>query len=128
MEKDSYADLNLENDDVYLSGFIYKDNQLITNISNKKQVLFLDLIIKNKIKIISYQKSGYSLCHWNEKYSIIIGNSLQIINMEKKEVVKDNDIKRNFYAFKKIKCPLFGEALIVTDDRKSLDLLTIYSK
>ena len=29
---------------------------------------------------------------------------------------------------KKIKCPLFGEALIVTDDRKSLDLLTIYSK
>ena len=48
--------------------------------------------------------------------------------MEKKEVVKDNDIKRNFYSFKKIKCLLFGEALIVTDDRKSLDLLTIYSK
>ena len=128
LEKESYTDLNIEDDDVYLSGFIYKDNQLITNISNKKQVLFLDLIIKNKIKIISYQKSGYSLCHWNEKYSIIIGNSLQIINMEKKEVVKDNDIKRNFYAFKKIKCPLLGEALIVTDDRKSLDLLTIYSK
>lgn len=128
LEKDSYTDLNIEDDDVYLSGFIYKDNQLITNISNKKQVLFLDLITKNKIKIISYQKSGYSLCHWNERYSIIIGNSLQIINMEKKEVVKDNDIKRNFYAFKKIKCPIFGEALIVTDDRKSLDLLTIYSK
>ena len=128
LEKESYTDLNIEDDDVYLSGFIYKDNQLITNISNKKQVLFLDLIIKNKIKIISYQKSGYSLCYWNEKYSIIIGNSLQIINMEKKEVVKDNDIKRNFYAFKKIKCPLLGEALIVTDDRKSLDLLTIYSK
>ena len=128
LEKESYTDLNIEDDDVYLSGFIYKDNQLITNISNKKQVLFLDLITKNKIKIISYQKSGYSLCHWNEKYSIIIGNSLQIINMEKKEVVKDNDIKRNFYAFKKIKYPLFGEALIVTDDRKNLDLLTIYSK
>jgi hypothetical protein len=128
LEKESYTDLNIEDDDVYLSGFIYKDNQLITNISNKKQVLFLDLITKNKIKIISYQKSGYSLCHWNERYSIIIGNSLQIINMEKKEVVKDNDIKRNFYSFKKIKCPLLGEALIVTDDRKSLDLLTIYSK
>ena len=127
-KNENHIKLNLEKTDIYLSGFLYKDNQLVANNSYDKSILIFDLVNKIKKGLISYTNSGYSLLHWNDKYTIVMGNNIEIIDLEKNESVKRISYTNSLYGVKKIKSQLFGEAIISSDSKQNLVLFSLFNK
>ena len=128
LENEKFSDLNLEKDDNYSSGFVYKDHQLFVNISNKKKIIVLDLISKDIYKIIDLPYNGFSLIQWSDRYGIIGSCEIEIIDLEKREIVGFFSVKNILYGIKKIKNNFFGEGLISCDEKKIVSLFCIYNK
>ena len=128
LEDESFSDLNKEKDDNYLSGFVYKDHQLFVNIANKKQLIILDLISRDIYNIINLPYSSFSLIQWSDRYGIIGSNDLEIIDLEKKEIVGFLNVSNTLYGIKKIKDSFFGEGFISCDQKKIVILFCVYNK
>ena len=128
LENENFSDLNMEKDDNYLSGFIYKDHQLFVNITNKKQIIVLNLINRDIDKIINLPYSSFSLIQWSDRYGIVGSNDLEIVDLEKMEVVGFLNVKNTLYGIKKIKNEFFGEGFISCDEKKIVSLFCVYNK
>ena len=128
LEDEIFSDLNKEKDDNYLSGFVYKDHKLFVNIRNKKQLLILDLKTRDMDKIINLPYSSFSLIKWSDRYGIIGSNDLEIIDLEKKEIIGFLNVNNTLHGIKKIKNSFFGEGLITCDEKKLVCLFCIYNK
>ena len=128
LENENFSDLNMEKDDNYLSGFIYKDHQLFVNITNKKQIIVLNLINRDIDKIINLPYSSFSLIQWSDRYGIVGSNDLEIVDLEKMEVVGFLNVKNTLYGIKKIKNDFFGEGFISCDEKKIVNLFCVYNK
>ena len=127
-EEESYTELKFEKTDNFLSGFLYQDKTLVANIVDKKQILILDLIEKTEYKLIDLTSTGYSLIHWNEKYAIIGGKNIEIIDLGNKEIIKCFEMTDILYSIKKIKNNFFGEGLIAFDEKNNFNLFCVYGK
>jgi hypothetical protein len=127
-EEESYTELKFEKTDNFLSGFLYQDKTLVANIVDKKQILILDLIEKTEYKLIDLTLTGYSLIHWNEKYAIIGGKNIEIIDLGNKEIIKCSEMTDILYSIKKIKNNFFGEGLIAFDEKNNFNLFFVYGK
>jgi hypothetical protein len=127
-EEESYTELKFERTDNFLSGFLYQDKTLVANIVDKKQILILDLIEKTEYKLIDLTSTGYSLINWNEKYAIIGGKNIEIIDLGNKEIIKCSEMTDILYSIKKIKNNFFGEGLIAFDEKNNFNLFCVYGK
>ena len=127
-EEESYTELKFEKTDNFLSGFLYQDKTLVANIVDKKQILILDLIEKTEYKLIDLTSTGYSLINWNEKYAIIGGKNIEIIDLGNKEIIKCSEMTDILYSIKKIKNNFFGEGLIAFDEKNNFNLFCVYGK
>lgn len=129
LEDKTYINFKLEKDDIYLSGFIYQNSQLVVNISNKKAITIIDLISKTQKNYIYYKFSCNSLCYWNDKYTLILGNCIEIFDFEKQECEgKRIEVSNALLGVKKIKNEFFGEALVAVDDKKNIGLYSLFDK
>ena len=127
-EKENYNKLKLKDTDIYISGFLYKNNQLIVNNSYDRNVLFVDLISTEIKKLIKYPKTGYSLSYWNDKYAIVVGDNIEIIDLETQEKTNTLNYTYVMQGVKKVKNNLLGEAIVVSDDKQNLILFSVYNK
>ena len=129
LDDKTYINLQIEKDDIFLSGFLYQNNQLIVNISNKKSILIIDLLSKSQKNLIDYKYSCNSLCYWNDKYTLILGYCLEIFDFEKQEFEGNRIVFTNtIFGVKKIKNEFFGEALVAVDDKKNIVLYSLFDK
>ena len=118
----------------YYSGFIFsienKNNYLCCSTSNGCIVTW-DLISKNLINYIQISKVElYNIIQWNQKYAIVSGGSTKLIKIFNLELFKEEyNINTNHHSnvncVKKVKHPIFGEALLSSGNDHKIKLYVL---
>ena len=117
LKNENYANLSIEPESYYYSGFIYKDDYLCVNDFENNLLRIWDLVNKIIYKQIQIEANfGREIISWDDKYAIIgCKGCLVIVNIDEEETVEKidiNNIEGEFYKIKKIKTNKLGDCVI----------------
>ena len=134
LEDEIYCELTNEPESNHLSGFIYNqnNNDYLCTSSDIGLINIWDLNNKSIYKIIKTNVSLAHIIEWNKKYIIAAdfnNKSIKIIDKDNKNNNFIIDIKTGhdgqLPCIKKIKHPIYGEALITAGYDKTIKLWTM---